>query len=139
MSSPSAPARIEMTVADVHRVRRDGDEYHIVTLAHTEGEQTLPIWVGPAEGRFIALQLEGVAAPRPMVAALAANLVAATGASIREVRIERLDDEVFYAVVVVAWPNGVREVDSRPSDAVSLAMLAGSPILLSADVMARSS
>jgi RNA polymerase sigma factor (sigma-70 family) len=138
MTGPSSPARIEMTVTDVHRVRRDGDEYHIVTLTDTAGRHTLPIWVGPAEARSIALQLEGVAAPRPMTAALAGSLVVAAGGSIREVRIERLDDEVFYAVVAVAGPDGVREVDARPSDAISLAMLAGSPILVSADVVAQS-
>lgn len=136
MTGSSAPARIEMTVTDVHRVRRDGEEYHIVTLA--SGERTLPIWMGPAEARFIALQLEGAAAPRPMTAALAANLVAAAGGSIREVRIERLDDEVFYAVVAVTGPNGERDVDARPSDAIALAMLAASPILVDEAVVARS-
>lgn len=138
MTEPSAPARIEMTVTNVHRVRRGDDEYHVVTLAGAEGARTLPIWVGPAEARFIALQLEGVAAPRPMTAALAANLVAAAGGSIHEVRVERLDDEVFYAVVVVAGTNDVREVDARPSDAISLALLTGNRILVSEDVVARS-
>jgi RNA polymerase sigma factor (sigma-70 family) len=134
MTTPAA--RIEMTVSTVRRVRREGEEYFIVALG--AGERTLPVWVGPAEGRFIALQLEGVAAPRPMTAALAANLVAAAGARIREVRIERLDDEVFYAVVAVAGPGGEREVDARPSDAIALAMLAGAPILVSAEVLERS-
>jgi hypothetical protein len=136
MTGSSAPARIEMTVTDVRRVRRDGDEYYIVTLAG--GERTLPIWMGPAEARFIALQLEGAAAPRPMTASLAANLVTAAGSSIREVRIERLDDEVFYAVVAVTGPNGERDVDARPSDAIALAMLASSPILVDEAVVARS-
>lgn len=138
MTEAGAPARIEMTVTNVHRVRRGGDEYHIVTLAGAEGRRTLPLWMGPAEARFIALQLEGVSAPRPMTAALAASLVAAAGASIREVRIVRLDEKAFYAVVVVVGTGGVREVDARPSDAISLAMLSGRPIMVNEDVVARS-
>lgn len=136
MTTPSAAAHVPMTVTAVRRVRREGEEYFIIVLAG--GERTLPIWVGPAEGRFVALQLEGLAAPRPMTAALAANLLAAAGGRVREVRVERLDDEVFYAVVAVAGPNGEQEVDARPSDAISLAMLTGSPIMVSAGVLERS-
>jgi len=138
MTAPSAPARIEMTTTDVHRVRRGDDEHYVVTLTAAEGGRTLPIWVGPAEGRFIALRLEGVETPRPMTAALAASLVAAAGSAIREVRIERLDDMAYYAVVAVSGPNGEREVDARPSDAIALAMLTGSSILVSTEVLARS-
>lgn len=131
-------ARIEMTVAGIHRLRRDDGEYYVLMLADAHRARSLPIWIGPPEAKTIALQLEGKAAPRPMTASLAASLLAAAGGSLREVRIERLDDEVYYAVVVVQGAQGEREVDARPSDAITLALLSGSRILVGAEVLERS-
>jgi RNA polymerase sigma factor (sigma-70 family) len=129
---------VEMTVRDVRRFQRDGRAHHVLVLADAAGGHHLPAWIGPAEASFIALRLEQVETPRPMTAALAANLVAAADARIREVRVERLEDEVFYAVVVVDGPAGRREVDARPSDAICLALLSGCPIRVRADVLEAS-
>jgi RNA polymerase sigma factor (sigma-70 family) len=138
MTAPAAPQHIDMTVDRVQRFRRGDREYHILSLTDAERQRRLPIWIGRAEAMSIALQVEKIAAPRPMTAALAANLVAAAGGSVREIRIERLDDTVFYAVVVVEGAGGVREVDARPSDAINLALLTERPILVSTAVLRAS-
>jgi RNA polymerase sigma factor (sigma-70 family) len=131
-------AHIEMSVTDVRRVEKDGESHHVLVLGDAAGERRLPLWIGPAEASFIALRLERIDSPRPMTASLAANLVTAAGGRLQEVRVERLESEVFYAVVVVEGADGRREVDARPSDAISLALLTGCPIRVRAEVLEAS-
>src|SRR5262249_34246399 len=76
----------------------------------------------------LALTLESVETPRPFTYKLAADLVLAAGSHIAEVRITRLQLSVFYASMLVQGPSGLREVDSRPSDAINLALVTGAPI-----------
>lgn len=138
MTEAAASPHIEMRVDWVRRFRRGEGEHHVLSLTDASRQRQLPIWIGPPEAMSIALQLERLTAPRPMTAALAASLVAAAGARVREIRIERLDDEVFYAVVVVEGAQGVREVDARPSDAINLALLTERPILVGEAVLRAS-
>lgn len=139
MTAQRSPGRVEMTVSKVARLRKEGrGEYHVLILAEVGGGRTLPIWIGPSEATSIALKLEEVQVLRPSTAVLAANLLDASGGRLREVRIERLDEEVFYAVAVVEGAGAVREVDARPSDAINVALLAGSPIVVNEAVLARS-
>jgi RNA polymerase sigma factor (sigma-70 family) len=121
---------VTMHVADV---RRAGAR-HVVLLAEDGGDRRLPIWVGPPEASAIAGLLEGVELPRPGVHDFAAALLAATGATVREVRVSRLADAIFFADVVLADGTGV---DARPSDAIALALTAGAPIRVAADVLER--
>jgi RNA polymerase sigma factor (sigma-70 family) len=119
--------------AEVREVRRSqGDDprrrKHIMILAERGGERMLPIWIGPGEATALALTLTSTEMPRPFTYQLAAGLVSAAGSAITEVRITRLVPPVFYASVLVTGPGGPREVDSRPSDAVNLALVAGVPI-----------
>jgi hypothetical protein len=72
--------------------------------------------------------------PRPFPYKLAAGLVEAAGSRITEVRITKLTDSVFYAVVEVLGPTGPREVDARPSDAVNLAVVTGAPIQVTTEL-----
>jgi len=83
--------------------------------------------VRPAEAILLALTLQAVETPRPLTYQMAAGLLKACDSRVREVRITRLAGQVFY--VVVAGPAGQREVDSRPSDAINLALVTGAPIL----------
>ena len=130
---------VEVQVIDVRRgPAEDGHAVHTaVLLEEADGGQVLPIWVGDFEGTAIALQMEGVEPPRPMVYAFAAGLLGSAGGRLREVRIDRLVDEVYYAVAVVEGPGGTREVDARPSDAVNLALLTEAPIRVAREVLAR--
>jgi RNA polymerase sigma factor (sigma-70 family) len=108
----------------------DGEEHHIMVLSESGGDRKLPIWIGPAEATALALSLESTETPRPITYKLAAGLVTAAGASIKEIRITRLRPPVFYAIVIVDGAEGQREVDARPSDAVNLALTASAPILI---------
>lgn len=121
---------VEMRVRDVFRRRPEGAETcrHVVLLEEVGGERRLPIWVGEFEATAVALHLEQVSFPRPLTYAFAASLLEAAGGRVREVRIERLVDETFYASVRIAGPSGEKTVEARPSDALNLGLLAGAPI-----------
>lgn len=131
-------AMTEMRVLDVRR-RRVADEQpsrHFVVLGEVNGERSLPIWIGEPEATALALHLEHVSLPRPLTYAFAAQVLTAAGGQLREVRIDRLDHDVFYATAVVAGPQGDREVDARPSDALNLALLLDAPIRVAAEILA---
>ena len=127
-----APIWVDVEVTEIRRASSDGDDpergHHIMIVSESNGHRRLPIWIGPAEAAALAMTLESTETPRPLTYKLAAGLVAAAGAEIAEVRITRLQPPVFYASVLVSSTAGAREVDARPSDAVTLALTAGAPI-----------
>ena len=110
---------------------------HIVVLQERNGTRRVPIYTGSAEAIGLACSLDAVEMPRPMTYQLAANLLAAGGSRLTEVRITRLVEGVFYAVVVIEAPAGVVEVDARPSDALNLALVAGAPVRVDAAVLSN--
>lgn len=130
MTAEAGTGLVEMRVADVRRRTVDDDQPHnyLVILAEAGGARQLLFWVGPFEGTALAMQLAGVQTNRPLPYALTANLLRALGGRLREVRIHRLTDEVFFAAVLVEGAGTLETVDARPSDAVNLALLAGVPI-----------
>jgi RNA polymerase sigma factor (sigma-70 family) len=101
---------------------------HVIVLEELNGDRRLPIWVGPMQATALALSLEHVEMPRPMTYHFAAALLAGSGASVSEVRITQLREGTFYAVVVVETGADRYEVDARPSDALNLAVVTGTPI-----------
>jgi RNA polymerase sigma factor (sigma-70 family) len=117
---------VEMQVTDV---RRAGERY--ILMLEGDGRE-LKIWVGPAEAYAIVAMLEQVELPRPMTHSLTLALLAASGASVREVRITRLAETIFYAEIVLGDGTAV---DARPSDAIALALTAGVPVLVEPDVL----
>jgi uncharacterized protein len=139
---------IEVTVDDVVvRVLKDvpegetrlaNDRLRVVLLKEKEGDRVLPIWIGPPEGDALALQLGRESMPRPMTADLMARLVEATGAQIERVVVSALREKTFYASVSVRTPDGTSEVDSRPSDALNLAVRVDAPIFVDAELMDES-
>lgn len=131
---------VEWTEVLVSEIRQaPGDDLahrkHIVILTERDGERRLPMWIGPAEAVALALTLESEQTPRPFTYKLAADLVAAAGASIAEVRITHLQAPIFYASVLVRGAAGVHEVDSRPSDAMNLALATGAPIRINPELL----
>lgn len=129
---------IDVSVSGI-RMSQDGEAWqrsYVMVLAEHGGERELPIWIGPAEAIVMAMSLESAETPRPFTHKLAASLVGAAGARLAGVKITRLADEVFYALVVVDGPAGRREVDARPSDAVNLALATGAPIRVEAGLFA---
>jgi bifunctional DNase/RNase len=124
------PATVPMRVADVIAA----ELLHIVLLEQSDGARRLPIWIPPAEGETLARRLREEDRPRPDTYRLAADLLAAAGGALEEVRIARLADSIFYAEAVLA---GGATVDARPSDAINLALVTGAPILVDEAVLAE--
>jgi RNA polymerase sigma factor (sigma-70 family) len=125
------PTAVPMSVADVRRPA-DRPERHIVVLEEVGGERRLPIWIGMPEALSLVAALEEVELPRPGPYHFAQALLSAAGGALREVRVSRLADQVFYAVAVLA--DGT-EVDARPSDALTLALVTGVPIAVEPAVL----
>jgi RNA polymerase sigma factor (sigma-70 family) len=138
MTAAAEPAWVDAEVIDV--VRADGPDDplrrpHIVVLQERDGTRRLPMYTGSAEAVALACSLAATEMPRPMTYQLAANLLTAAGSRVTEVRITRLTEGVFYAVVVVEGPGGPVEVDARPSDALNLAVVSGAPVRVDAAVL----
>ena len=127
MTTEQVTGPIAMRVVDVRRRQpsAEGPAMYVIVLEETGGSRRLPIWIGPAEGAAMALQMEGATSHRPLTYAFAARVLQAAGARLREVRIERLADDTFYAVCVIEGAGGTQSVDARPSDALNLALTAG--------------
>lgn len=128
---------VEVRVEDVLRtpVAEPPGQRYVVLLAAPDGERLLPIWVGQFEGDAIAVLLVEAQPLRPLTFVFAARLLEAAGARVREVRVNRLVEETFYAEVVVEGPAGTHMFDARPSDAISLALATSVPIRVAEAVL----
>jgi RNA polymerase sigma factor (sigma-70 family) len=138
MSTVAEPAWVDAEVIDVCRADGPDDPLrrpHIIVLRERNGTRRLPMYTGSAEAVALACSLDATEMPRPMTYQLAANLLTAAGSRLTEVRITRLTEGVFYAVVVVEGPGGLVEVDARPSDALNLAVVSGAPVRVDAAVL----
>ena len=100
----------------------------IVLLREAEGERFLPIWIGQAEAAAIALALQGVVTPRPMTHDLLTDMLEKLEARVIRIAVTELRENTFYAVVTVAVDGSEIEIDSRPSDAIALAVRSDAPI-----------
>jgi hypothetical protein len=107
----------------------------IVVLKDIASEMVMPIWVGIFEANAIAIEIEKVAAPRPMTHDLTRNLIRHMNAQLEKVVINELRDETFYAVLWLRQEGEPMTVDARPSDAIALALRADCPIFVSEKVM----
>ena len=107
----------------------------IVILKDKQGDRVLPIWVGIFEANAIALQIENVATPRPMTHDLLKSAIQGLEASVEKVLITDLKENTFYALIYLKHQGKMMPIDSRPSDAIALALRTGSPIFVNADVI----
>ncbi len=108
----------------------------VVILERAGGGELLPIWIGLCEANAIALRLEGVETPRPMTHDLIASLLEAAGYRLERVVVHTLAENVFYASLhLVSRSGATLEVDSRPSDAIAVAVRTGSPIFVADSVL----
>jgi bifunctional DNase/RNase len=110
----------------------------IVILRNDEGNSVLPIWVGAYEANAIALEIEKVAAPRPMTHDLIRNVLVGTDVMVRKVVVSELKDDTFYAVIWMEKNGELISVDSRPSDALALALRMDCPIYVEDEVLRTS-
>ncbi|MBA7615058.1 hypothetical protein ES703_22334 [subsurface metagenome] len=100
----------------------------VVILKEKESDRYLPIWIGPAEADAIAVKLQDVTVPRPLTHDLLRSVIDALGATISSIVVSELKNDTFYAKIVLSVDGGKMEVDSRPSDALALAVRADAPI-----------
>lgn len=107
----------------------------ILMLSEPDTGKQVPIVVGAGEAQAILIAKENITASRPMTHTLMANLMSEYGLALKKVTIDRFFEGVFYATLVVTDGFGEKKIDSRPSDAVALALLGKCPILISDDVL----
>ena len=110
----------------------------IVVLKDINGNAILPIWVGIYEANAIALEIEKVSTPRPMTHDLIKTLLLGLGTGIRKVVVSELKDDTFYAVIWLDKDGDLISVDSRPSDALALALRLDCPIYVDESVLKTS-
>ena len=110
----------------------------IVVLKDINGNSILPIWVGIYEANAIALEIEKVSTPRPMTHDLIKTLLLGLGTGIRKVVVSELKDDTFYAVIWLDKDGDLISVDSRPSDALALALRLDCPIYVEEAVLKNS-
>lgn len=111
----------------------------IIILKDVNSETMLPIWVGAYEANAIALEIEKIAPQRPMTHDLLRNLIVEMGASVERVVVTELRDNTFFAVIEMRNQSGAAlMLDSRPSDAIALALRADCPIYVNEEVIRAS-
>jgi bifunctional DNase/RNase len=131
---------IEMRIAKVVGLSAAEDEpFHqyaqYVVLEEVAGGRQLAIAIGQSEAFSLAARLGGIEWRRPMTYQFAAGLVQALGGRVRQVRIDRVEEETYLATVEVEGSPGVQLVDARPSDALNLAALGQTPIFAAPRVL----
>ena len=109
----------------------------IIILRDEEEKRSLPIWVGIFEANAIALELEKIATPRPMTHDLIKNVLEAVDAKVEKIVVNDLRENTFFALIHLRMGEEEVTVDSRPSDAIALALRAGAPIFVDDDVVRR--
>lgn len=109
----------------------------VVILRAVEGEETLPIQIGVAEATAILVALQGTPMPRPMTHDLLATVIQTLGGRLDKVEVVDLREGTFYGVLHVRRGHGVVKVDSRPSDAIALALRTKAPIYVADGVFRK--
>ncbi len=107
----------------------------IVLLKETDGDRYLPIWIGAVEATAIAFALQGIQTPRPMTHDLMRDLLRDAGVAVERIVINELVDQTFFALIRMASNGETKEVSSRPSDAIALAVRINAPIYAAEDVL----
>jgi len=110
----------------------------VVILRDTEDKSFLPIWVGVFEANAIALQLEGIQTPRPLTHDLLKETIVSLGAIVDRIVITKLVENTFYAEIHLEVGGRALVVDSRPSDAIALALRTSSPVFVEESVLEKS-
>ena len=114
-------------------------EHRVIVLKALEEELYLPIWIGPYEAEAIAIRLKNVDISRPLTHDLLNNVIGEMGGSISHIVVNDLREDTFYALITVDVNGTGLEIDSRPSDAIALAVRAGVPIFVAESVMEQAS
>ncbi|MGH9748926.1 MAG: bifunctional nuclease family protein [Candidatus Polarisedimenticolia bacterium] len=109
----------------------------IIILRDPSSAAVLPIWVGIFEANAIALQIEKIVTPRPMTHDLLKSMIGQMRATVEKIVITDLKDNTFYAIIFLNHEGKLVPIDSRPSDAIALALRTGSPIFVNSEVIEK--
>ena len=129
---PSLEARVKTMLIDPN------SQTPVVVLETVADKKPLPIWIDAPEARAIALELEHVSLPRPLTHDLIRNILQSLGATLQRVTITELRSSTYFANLSLATKEKVVHVDSRPSDAIAVALRMKAPIFVSTQVLAKS-
>jgi uncharacterized protein len=110
----------------------------IVLLKTADGNKFLPIWIGHPEAAAILMKLQGASTPRPMTHDLVTDMLDQLDAQVTRITVTELKENTFYASITVAQNGSEIEIDSRPSDAIALAVRAEAPIYANERVIEES-
>ena len=110
----------------------------IVLLKTADGNKFLPIWIGHPEAAAILMKLQGAATPRPMTHDLFTDILSQLEARVVKIAVTELRENTFYAMITVAVDGTEIEIDSRPSDAIALAVRSDAPIYAAEAVIEES-
>lgn len=121
---------------EVSRIALDpGARSPVIVLEDKAHTVALPIWIGPAEAHAIASGLEGIKSPRPLTHDLMKTVLDSVGVVLQRVVIRELRESTYFAALILSWNGRELEVDSRPSDAIALALRYGQPIYVTRAVL----
>lgn len=112
-------------------------QYRVVILKDLSSNRYLPIWIGPYEADAITIHLQEVQVPRPLTHDLIVKLIEELGAKVDHVYVNDLTNETFYARIILKVKDKELSIDSRPSDAVAIAVRVDCPIYIDDEVMDR--
>lgn len=126
--------KVQVDILGLSTSPSSGGAYALI-LKEINGNRRLPIIIGAFEAQSIALEMEGIKPPRPLTHDLMKNIIDTFGVSLQDVFINELRDGTFYAKITIEGVSDSQEVDSRPSDAIALAVRYGVPIFVSDEVL----
>ncbi|CAN5669674.1 bifunctional nuclease family protein [soil metagenome] len=124
------------TVVESIRVQMHS-HHRVVILKEVNGERHLPIWIGDFEAHAILIELQDSESPRPLPYDVLQSVIAELGGTVSQILVVDLAQDVYFARIVITAGDRTLEIDSRPSDAIALALRVGVPILVEESVMER--
>ncbi|MFH1612606.1 MAG: bifunctional nuclease family protein [bacterium] len=107
----------------------------VVLLKDIDNTQLLPIWIGMFEANAIAMEVEKTSSPRPFTHDLIKNILNTTHILCEKVIISEIKDTIYYAKIILKFGNNLFEIDSRPSDAIAIALKLNAPIYVEEEVL----
>ena len=110
---------------------------YVVTLEEVGGQRLVPIWIGVNEGNAIGLKLQGEQLPRPMTHDLMSSILGSLGVKVEKVVVTDLEDGTYFASITLMVGTQRHEIDSRPSDAMALAVRTNTPIYIDEKVLKK--
>jgi len=128
---------IEVTIDSVRigLMNRKPEYQYVVLLRERANKRYLPIFIGQAEARAILIKLKNETVPRPMTHDLLKDMIDVMGASVDSIIVNSLENDIFFAKILLNLNGNEREIDARPSDALALAIRMDAPIFVNESVL----